>query len=165
MFFQDVAPRLVGDGRAAQLAAAWPFGLLCSVYIAGGVFATLSPRAQVMLSVVLNAVSVAALGGRQSGGDERLALFRKLIGKVKRGSVTVTEFANAALSPALFGADGRGEAANGNIVGEDPALTALVATLPDEIAEFREELLEALRGRMSSGSSSSTTTHVTRDPV
>ena len=63
MFFQDVAPRLVGDGRAAQLAAAWPFGLLCSVYIAGGVFATLSPRAQVMLSVVLNAVSVAALGG------------------------------------------------------------------------------------------------------
>ena len=110
-------------------------------------------------------LAVAALGGRQSGGDERLALFRKLIGKVKRGSVTVTEFADAALSPAFFGADGRGEAANGNIVGEDPALTALVATLPDEIAEFREELLEALRGRMSSGSSSSTTTHVTRDPV
>ena len=98
-------------------------------------------------------LAVEALDGRDNGGEERLASFRKLIGKVKRGSVTVEEFAYAALSPAFFGADGRGatqvRAEDGDGGGEERALTTLVATLPDEIAEFRYELLGALSGWMS----------------
>jgi MFS family permease len=31
VYFRDIAPTIVSDGRAAQLAAMWPLGMLCSV--------------------------------------------------------------------------------------------------------------------------------------
>jgi hypothetical protein len=63
VYFRDIAPTLVSDGRAAQLAAVWPFGMFCSVYVAGGAFSTLPAPRQVLMVNVLNGISVVGLGG------------------------------------------------------------------------------------------------------
>lgn len=89
-----------------------------------------------------------ALGGGEAAGKS-LAAFKNLLKQVAAGDMESTAFADAALSPVFFGADGYG---NADFAPSEESISApvieLVDTLPDEHATLRDELTSLLRSRL-----------------